>query len=329
MPITHAATKIPGQTGTADEWNADHVVSSGFAPRQSATLVIAAVDSQSTERADYVCDGVADEVQINLAVTDLNGVGGRIILLEGNYAIAASIVLDDDITLEGQGFYSIINATTEITMIAATNKSRILIKNLKLHGAGGSLQYHHGIVITGGEGCGIINCWVENVSSHQIEMQSHTEGRVINCISIDSTMLVTGWGIYMGASNSMLVLGNVVTGNRSKGIRFVTTTLSVIKNNVVRNNGLYGIELSFNSDDNIISDNVSEGHTANGVRLRNDCNSNIISSNRAKNNASSEIVIEHADCDNNLVHGNHCLGTHAFAIQDNGTNTTLADNVVA
>lgn len=33
----------------------------------SATKVVAASDSISTSRADYVCDGVADEVQINAA----------------------------------------------------------------------------------------------------------------------------------------------------------------------------------------------------------------------------------------------------------------------
>lgn len=39
--------------------------------QRSATLVVAAVNSDKTRGADYICDGVADQVQINQAIADL------------------------------------------------------------------------------------------------------------------------------------------------------------------------------------------------------------------------------------------------------------------
>ena len=52
---------------------------------RSATIVIAASDSseKSKAQADYVCDGINDEVEIQAAITA--GAGGKITLLEGNY----------------------------------------------------------------------------------------------------------------------------------------------------------------------------------------------------------------------------------------------------
>jgi len=329
MGITHAATKSPGDMGTADEWNADHLVSSGFEPRQAATLVVAAYDSESTERADYVCDGTADEVQINQAITALNGVGGKVLLLEGHYNIAASVVLDDDIVLEGQGFYTIIAATTEITMLYSNAKNRVQIKNLRIYGAGGSLQNHYGISISGGEDGAVINCMVDNVSSYQIMFGNHTNGRIINCISRDSTRLVTGIGIIASSCSNMMILGCIVEDNRAEGIRFVGVTHSIIKNCIVRGNGTYGLNIRLTSEDCVFSDNIVEGHSSHGIRLDNDTNRCIVANNRCKDNAGDEIIVEDADCDDNLVHGNHCLGVHANAYTDNGTNTTSADNVLA
>jgi len=328
MGITHASVKNAGDVGTADEWNANHVITSGFEPRQAATLVIAAYDSNSTERADYVCDGTADEVQINQAITALNGVGGKVLLLEGHYNIAASIILDDDILLEGQGFYTIIAATTEITMLSAVNKNRIQIKNIRFYGAGGSLQNHYGIYISGGEDAAVIDCMVDNVSSYQIYFASHTNGRIIDCISRDSTRLTTGVGILANSCTNLLVLGSVIEDNRAEGMRLLTCSCSIIKNCIVRGNGTYGLNMRFTCEDCIVSDNVVEGHNSDGIRLTNDTNKCIIANNRCKDNAGNEIIINDADCDDNFIHGNMCLGVHAAAITDNGTGTTLADNVV-
>jgi hypothetical protein len=52
---------------------------------REATVIVAASNSKSTTAADYVCDGLADEVQIESAIADLPSGGGRVLLLEGTY----------------------------------------------------------------------------------------------------------------------------------------------------------------------------------------------------------------------------------------------------
>lgn len=63
------------------------------AGKEYATLVVASAGSTAHGRAgaDYVCDGVADEVEINAACAALGGAQGRVVLLEGEYFLAGAV----------------------------------------------------------------------------------------------------------------------------------------------------------------------------------------------------------------------------------------------
>ena len=69
------------------------------------TFKVAASDANAKviELADYVCDGTADDVQIQAAIDALPATGGKIVLSEGTFQVAAEIVLDSNVTIEGQG----------------------------------------------------------------------------------------------------------------------------------------------------------------------------------------------------------------------------------
>lgn len=61
---------------------------------RTATYVIAASDYTGPAQADYVCDGTADNVEIQTAITALyNGIGGKIFLTAGTFNISQAIVL--------------------------------------------------------------------------------------------------------------------------------------------------------------------------------------------------------------------------------------------
>ena len=71
---------------------------------RNATLVVAAVDSLNKDRADYICDGVDDDVQIQAAHDAFSStVGGKIVLMEGSYSLSSTIVFNRYICLEGAG----------------------------------------------------------------------------------------------------------------------------------------------------------------------------------------------------------------------------------
>ncbi len=56
-----------------------------LAGRRAATLVLAAANSRDSSRADFVCDGVSDQLTIKQALAALPDSGGSLLLLEGDY----------------------------------------------------------------------------------------------------------------------------------------------------------------------------------------------------------------------------------------------------
>ena len=53
---------------------------------------------------DYLCDGTADEVEINAAIQALRSTGGEVVLLDGLYNLKGAILINkDNVTLSGNG----------------------------------------------------------------------------------------------------------------------------------------------------------------------------------------------------------------------------------
>jgi len=113
----------------------------------SASFIVAASDSQNKERADYVADGIDDQVEIKAAIDALPDAGGRVVLLEGTYYINDQILISDldnnnYVALEGQGWGTIFkvpdghSSTMRIINVdgAASPLTGIKIKNLRIDG---------------------------------------------------------------------------------------------------------------------------------------------------------------------------------------------------
>ena len=97
-----------------------------------ATTVVAAVDSYHPEKdyADYICDGVGDEEEINLAIL----AGGRVVLLDGTYTIGESILMAHDVELTGSGpgKCSIRNTASTPTLYSATLVNHFGVRDMRL-----------------------------------------------------------------------------------------------------------------------------------------------------------------------------------------------------
>ena len=53
---------------------------------------------------DYLCDGTADQTEINAAITALPATGGEVVILDGTYNITAKInVTKDNVSIRGNG----------------------------------------------------------------------------------------------------------------------------------------------------------------------------------------------------------------------------------
>ena len=76
----------------------------------TATVIVAAVDSLNPGRADYRCDGVNDNVEIQAAIqAAFAQSGGMVVLLDGNYQLGADVAFRDGVALRGQSEATVIH----------------------------------------------------------------------------------------------------------------------------------------------------------------------------------------------------------------------------
>lgn len=171
---------------------------------RTATLVVAADDSAtlSKNQADYVCDGTADEVQINAAFNALPAMGGTVFLPAGNYEVAASISIPSNGTLRGDGTATIIkladSANTHIIVNGGTDN--ITIRNLILNGNG-------------------VNQHVDTKSNHTLELTNPVNAIVDNVHIINSR----GYGLLVvnddrGQYTNIVCTGPAAAGDTAGGI---------------------------------------------------------------------------------------------------------------
>ncbi len=131
---------------------------------RATTFVVASNDSLHRNDADYVCDGVADEVEINAALAACPATGGRVVLLAGTFVVAAAIVLQDNCVLEGQD-YPATNITNggaiNIIEAGAVNAG---LKNLVIDHSGGGIG---GCIATNNAACVLYvdNCEITGVAA--------------------------------------------------------------------------------------------------------------------------------------------------------------------
>lgn len=104
----------------------------------TVSMQLAATDTISKAGADYICDGTADDVDIQAAIDAVSGNGGGVILLKaGTYTIATSIVPKSNVTLLGEGVATLIKGSANIYAIqsdVSTAVSDFTLDNLKFKG---------------------------------------------------------------------------------------------------------------------------------------------------------------------------------------------------
>ncbi|GAG04695.1 unnamed protein product, partial [marine sediment metagenome] len=146
LKVSNGALAIAGNVGTLSVGG-----SSG-----GATFTVAAVDSDAGNiaTADYVCDGTADEAQINAALTALPASGGRVILYEGGFIIADPIVIPkSNCVLEGQGRGTFIDGdglATNEHGISLTGRDNCRLTNFAIQTEDGGLKISHCIFLEDG-----------------------------------------------------------------------------------------------------------------------------------------------------------------------------------
>jgi hypothetical protein len=110
-----------------------------FRSTRVATRVVVASDANERNKteADYVCDGTADDVEIQAAVDTLPVNGGKVILSEGIFTLSNQITRAiDGINIEGNGEGTRINLDGATATISAGSQNGWLMENFDTDAGG-------------------------------------------------------------------------------------------------------------------------------------------------------------------------------------------------
>lgn len=302
-----------------DDHNHDDVNSKKVACHP-VTKIVAANDSIDKFRADYICDGAADDVQINAAIAACTN-GGRIVLLEGTYDIQATIDLDiAGITLQGQGWNTILKAKTNLNdELVRFTVDNCILKDLKCDAITNSQS---SAAITIEFAAGADNCTMENV--FVTNALTAADKTVVSVNDADRT-IITRCKLHTTSGtggNSCLRLHNDSTNCIIRDNIFdasgVTVDCQVIDTPVTS-----GVTRSIFANNILIGDGVQ---ALNGIYLTDnaDNSENVIVGNHIYNMATKSIHIVGGNCSENLIDGNMARN----GITDGGTNTVVGDNNV-
>ncbi len=310
-------------------------------PPRVATLFVAASDAldKCRAQADYICDGVADDVQINAAMAALPAAGGRVVLSEGTFVLAESIVFpDDNIVLEGQGWCTGIIATALATgdhAIQMIGKVFCCVKNLAILGSAGTGNTVHCIFIDDGSDMFIIDgVYIAASDADGIHVEGTvTQYGVIKGCYINAT---DGYGIYisMDAANTSLsfkIHDNHIESAGGAGIYFGQCNghyYHEINDNLIISCD-YGVDYgvatvpTFGLMEASIINNTIIDATNDGIRLLSDSDNNFIENNYINGCGGYGINIGGPTCGQNRLMNNILIGNVSGAAQDLGVGTQL------
>lgn len=278
------------------------------------TIVVAASNSLDPTLADpaYRCDGTADQVEINNAITALGATGGAIILLDGTFAITASINLASNVALIGQGAGTVLRVPNghdaDLNVISGNGIDHVLVTNLKVDGnrANQAMVDHRGIYWSAVTHSKIVDCWVENIYGlmgfwPSIVLESSSDFNTIEGCTVKGN---TFRGIEIRSSNNNTISGNTCQGNGGGGIAMMTfSNNNTISGNTCQGNG-DGIVMETSSNNNAISGNTCQGNTLRGIIISS--SNNTITGNTFQGNGQHGIYLAFG-ANNNTISGNTWL----------------------
>ena len=273
-------------------------------PKAARFVVGTSASGWTANDCDYLCDGTADEAEINAAITALPSTGGEVVLLDGQYNLTGSILLDgNNITIRGNG-----NNTKLIRGWMGVYESRGMIlieadycevRNLYLDGVKGSYNdyYNNGI-------------YFDSLADN---------GRVENCMFVyhggaaildkaECSVVTGNWfenndtGVDLSYGNQNVVSANTFLTN-DYCIK-VGSDGNVIANNTMKTTTYYAIDLSSAAQNSIVG-NVSDGAKS-GLYASYGTNG-VIVGNTFNNNTNYGIELS-TGATGNTIAGNTCLG---------------------
>ncbi len=266
--------------------------------RSTATFIVAASDSNNKEKADYIADGVRDEVEINRAINAAyvagnasSTHGGIVYLLEGNYYLgtstristseSASIVLATGTTMIGAGNGTKLVVASSTLSDSVNNYAiysvapYVRVSNLSMDG---NIHNHH--VSQGWDGLyfneGSASSTIENLYVQDFGGSNSAAVRVKanNVRIIDNQIIDSGdRSIYAGSANvgqytyGLMVRGNTIRGSGVRGVDAAQLIGADVSHNNISGVAFDGIKIGEDSREVMVTDNILAYIAGSGIAV--------------------------------------------------------------
>jgi parallel beta-helix repeat protein len=312
-----------------------HLTKFPFVDRNGTALTVSILPDSS---GNFVCDGIADQVEIEAAIDSLASIGGgRVFIKPGEYHLMGAIDINDSyISLEGAGpstflmtdpavIDNAINvAGSPSAYIEGVSLSDLRISTTEGTGCGGDGIYFYMVQFSEIRSCWLGNCnddamMIESSSNNIISSNRITDsdGEGINLMFSNSNIIEgnmisgnTSSGIYLDQSGSNVINGNVSIDNTMNGVSLVASQHNAINGNIFATNGTFGVYL-YQSSNNAIDGNIIRHNSQlnwnlyDGIELLYYSSHNIISDNDIYGSCQKYgIEICASTCSGNIVEGN-------------------------
>ena len=276
---------------------------------------------------DYLCDGTADDVEINAAIQALPSTGGEVVILDGTYNITATIAMNKNyVTLSGNGAATVLKRmwSGSGTGVITVTSDYCTVQNLQIDGNKSSYSSNFGIYLSGSSGNTITGNTCNNNGSTGINLTGSSNNNTITGNTCNNNSI----GINLTGSDNNTITGNTCNNNGNAGISLSTGDNDTITGNTCNNNSI-GINLTGNSSNDTITGNTCNNNDT-GIYMLNGDNDTITGNTCIRGNSlpsnytSSQYTIQIASrSENNLIVGNNIMGKNYV---DSGTNNTFANN---
>ena len=257
---------------------------------RSATLIVAAsnASARSKRGADYVCDGTADEVEINAALTTIGT--GSVYLTEGIYTVSATINVPSYCHLKGTGNATKIQPQTSTNvnpLIHLNNVSYARVSDLylfgdKTHQTYDAVNIQSLLTIYQCAGIMIRNIWGfygVNAGLYYYGNASNIPGHIISQCFFNNNRN----GIILGDEGEYLKINNCqINSNSDKGI-WVNGAGNIAINNTSINSNVIGVYADGSVGSNPTKITIGNSHinhnTTHGVHIYKNSKVSIMNSN--------------------------------------------------
>lgn len=288
--------------------------------RTSRFVVGTSTNGWTSSDCDYLCDGTADEEEINAAIAALPSTGGEVVLLDGSYNLTGAILVEKQyVTLSGSGastkLVRAFGATELAHALVIADEYYITIKDLYFDGKKSTYteSYNTNLRIGASGYYNMVqNCFMMDCAGAGIDCAGYYTNIHGNYIS------GCGKGIETSFGDHLSITGNVVRSGNN-GIYLYGSENAVCSGNSIYN-CTYGINMQSNDNATVTGNSIQGGTSGIYLSL---CKYCTISANNIHGENQYGIVIGNDGCVGNVVKANACENNTLGAIYDFGTDTKL------